>query len=607
MLASRSLIFVALTGLLAASCSSAVVPTYYGGAVIHPPSLTELVPPAPTSLLAEPIGGFSDEAPSYDVVPRQLDDSTLDLRPIAYDVAPRRLEPIPSPPSEPAPAPAPPPATKALLGPLSFISQTLNNCGPASIAEVLAFWGIDRGQADVQSVLRGDGNPYGMTPAGVPAYVASLGMDVVLGTGGTEDLIKQLLRAGFPVIVNQTVSDSDLLLHYRPVQGFDDERGVFIASDPLIGPQYALSYAEFDQDWAYTGHRFMVVYPADKVDSLNAALAAGKWDPAYAEGGGQAQSWSAPGSGPAPITTPVISGKPAAANWYSGPVSVGFRAADQSGFGVANTSYGIDKQPVQLYRGEFAIKDPGKHTVTFHSVNFGGSREIDKTVEIGIDLSPPVTTASVDGVRDASGAYKSPARLVMAAADDGSGVAKTTYSLDSGPMQTYSAPVLLPAGAHTVTYGSVGQAGQEVQHVLSVTVAAGASAGAQTGGPAGASAPGSAIAVAPPSGPPPGGYSICPLYDPNKAAKVGLPVAIRLQLCDSAGRNLSSAAVPLTLQSILGPPNGVRPALPSAFRFDPASNGYEAVEGAGPGPGTYILYFTAAGDPPVHMAQFRIG
>jgi len=144
-LASRSLIFVALTGLLAASCSSAVVPTYYGGAVIHPPSLTELVPPAPTSLLAEPIGGFSDEAPSYDVVPRQLDDSTLDLRPIAYDVAPRRLEPIPSPPSEPAPAPAPPPATKALLGPLSFISQTLNNCGPASIAEVLAFWGIDRG------------------------------------------------------------------------------------------------------------------------------------------------------------------------------------------------------------------------------------------------------------------------------------------------------------------------------------------------------------------------------------------------------------------------------------------------------------------------------
>ena len=589
MFASRPLVFVALTGLLVASCSSAVIPTPYGQAAIKPPALAEFVSPAPEAL--------PTEAPSDDVAPRRLGNAPPEAGPIAYRVAPPKVDPSPAPP---------PPARKVLLGQLPFISQTVNNCGPASIAEVLAFWGVNRGQADVQSVLRGDGNPDGMTPAGVPAYVASLGMDVVLGTGGTAAAVKQLLLAGFPVIVNQTVSDSDLEFHYRPVEGFDDDRGVFLASDPLIGPQYAISYVEFDQDWGYTGHRFMVVYPPDQVDRVNTALAAANWDPAFAEGGAQAQSWSVPGAGgPAPITTPVISGKAAGANWYTGSATVSFNAADKSGFGVANTSYAIDKQPVQLYRGALTIKDPGKHTITFHSVNFSGSREADKTVEIGIDPRPPVTTAAVDGARDAGGAYKPPAHLVLAATDNGPGVAKTTYSIDGGPIQTYTAPVLLPAGSHLVSYGSVDLAGnQEAGKVLRALIAAPPASPPSASSPA---SPPSASSPAKPAGPPTGGYTICSLYDQNKAVKAGDSLAINLQLCDSAGKNLSSASVPLTLQYILGPPNGLRPVLPTPFRFDPSLNAYQAGEAPGLSQGTYALYFTAAGDTTVHMVQFRIG
>jgi len=74
---------------------------------------------------------------------------------------------------------------RASLGPLEFISQTLNNCGPASVAEVLSYWGIQRSQGQVQAILRADGNPRGMVPYGVPAYMHSMGMDVVMGVGGT--------------------------------------------------------------------------------------------------------------------------------------------------------------------------------------------------------------------------------------------------------------------------------------------------------------------------------------------------------------------------------------------------------------------------------------
>ena len=582
---------VALTGLLAASCGAVVV-TPYGGVAATPPQIN-LVPPAP-------------EGP----VPAEEAAVVEETEPIAYDAAPTRLEPAAAVPAAAAPLPSlpAPPPDKVLLGPLPFISQTVNNCGPASLAEVLGFWGVNRSQDEVQSVLRGDGNPYGMTPAGVPSYMASLGLDVLLGTAGTDELVKNLLRAGFPVIVNQTVSDSDLEFHYRPIEGFDDERGMFIASDPLIGPQHAISYGEFDRDWGYTGHRFIVIYPPDKLDKLNAALVAGKWDPAYAEGGGQAQPWSVPGTGgPAPVTTPLMSGKPLGSGWFSGPVKVGFSATDHGGFGVANTSYVIDRQPAQLYRGEFTIKDSGKHTIVFHSVNFSGSREADKTVEVGIDQVPPSTTATVEGARDAGGAYKPGARLTLAASDEAAGVAKTTYSLDGGPIQTYSAPVTLVAGTHTVIYGSSDQAGNlEVQHVLTLTVQPGV---APTSGPAGAvfaATAGAPAPVASPAGMPADGYKVCPLFDPTKANKVGATVTIAVQLCDGAGKNLSSAAVPLTIQSLVGPP-GFKPPLPSAFRYDAALAGYQALQPGGLPQSTYALYFTAAGDPAVHMVLFRVG
>src|SRR4051812_15008199 len=57
-------------------------------------------------------------------------------------------------------APAPPvnPSPESLRLPgFQYIRQTLNNCGPASIAEVLHYWGVERTQDDVRVVLRPDG------------------------------------------------------------------------------------------------------------------------------------------------------------------------------------------------------------------------------------------------------------------------------------------------------------------------------------------------------------------------------------------------------------------------------------------------------------------
>jgi hypothetical protein len=163
------------------------------------------------------------------------------------------------------------------LGPLINIPQTWNNCGPTSVAEVLAYWGIERTQDQVKAVLRADGNPYGMAPYGVPAYMRSLGMRALLGIDGSARLVKALISNGFPVIVSQYVSLSDHVGHYRPIQAYDDRQQLFVSSDPYLGQNHVIGYAEFDAIWRSTNRRFMVLFPPSRQALLSAVLAAAGW------------------------------------------------------------------------------------------------------------------------------------------------------------------------------------------------------------------------------------------------------------------------------------------------------------------------------------------
>jgi len=171
-----------------------------------------------------------------------------------------------------------PTRSAASLGPLIYIPQTWNNCGPAAIAEVLAYWGIARTQAEVQSVVRVDGYSTGMTPYGVPSYARSVGLRSSMGVGGSEGLIKSLVANGFPVIVHQVVSLSDPVGHWRPVQAFDDHQGVFVTSDPYLGAEYRIGYSDFATMWAQRGYVFMILYPASRQAVLTKILAASGWN-----------------------------------------------------------------------------------------------------------------------------------------------------------------------------------------------------------------------------------------------------------------------------------------------------------------------------------------
>jgi len=180
--------------------------------------------------------------------------------------------------SVPASAAAAPARAQGAVGPLINIPQTWNNCGPASIAEVLAYWGINRTQDQVRVVLRVNGIGRGMSPYGVPGYARNVGVRALVGVGGSEKLIKDLISNGFPVIVSQLVSLADPIGHYRPIEAYDDRQGIFTSSDPYLGPGHEITYADFKTMWTHSGNGFIVLYPAARQARLGAVLAAAKWN-----------------------------------------------------------------------------------------------------------------------------------------------------------------------------------------------------------------------------------------------------------------------------------------------------------------------------------------
>jgi len=80
------------------------------------------------------------------------------------------------------------------------------------------------------------------------------------------------------------------------------------------------------------------------------------------------------------------------------------------------------------------------------------------------DLSIPVTTASLSGPLGNDNWYTGPVKISLSATDaTGEGdVVATYYSVDSGPVQTYSGPFTVAAdGSHTLAFWSVDRAGNQ--------------------------------------------------------------------------------------------------------------------------------------------------
>lgn len=151
-----------------------------------------------------------------------------------------------------------------------FISQSFNNCGPASLSMLLSMYGTEVPQAELAEKMRPFNNPFGGVddkstfPEEFVTQTNAYGYSGLHRANGSELMMKQFVAHDIPVIVRTWLALDDDIGHYRIIKGYDDARRVFIQDDSYQGANLAYSYKDFLTMWKPYNFEYVVVYPKDK-------------------------------------------------------------------------------------------------------------------------------------------------------------------------------------------------------------------------------------------------------------------------------------------------------------------------------------------------------
>ncbi|MDQ2688365.1 MAG: hypothetical protein M3Y28_10925, partial [Armatimonadota bacterium] len=140
---------------------------------------------------------------------------------------------------------------------------------------------------------------------------------------------------------------------------------------------------------------------------------------------------------------------------------------------VATTVYTVDGGAQQAHNGTaFTVTGNGPHTVTFSSTDKAGNTEIAKTFTFTVNISAPITTATLAGPQGNNGFYTGKVTVTLLPSSKSSTLTGTFYTIDGGPRQTYSDSFTISGDAlHTLTFFSTDVAGNtEAANTLPVKI-----------------------------------------------------------------------------------------------------------------------------------------
>jgi tetratricopeptide (TPR) repeat protein len=192
----------------------------------------------------------------------------------------------PGPTETPLPSPTPIPPSVALAAP-EYVKQDPNNCGPASLAMYLNYFGWAGTQGDIAQIVKPLDADRNVNPDELAYYVRNYAgwLKAEFRVGGDIDLLKRLLAAGIPVTIEESFifdeafwpNDDLWAAHYLLLTGYDEPAQTFTAQDSFHGPNQKVSYAALDAGWKIFNRVYFLVYLPDQENTVKAILE-GNWD-----------------------------------------------------------------------------------------------------------------------------------------------------------------------------------------------------------------------------------------------------------------------------------------------------------------------------------------
>jgi hypothetical protein len=154
--------------------------------------------------------------------------------------------------------------------------QGWNNCGPATLAMALSYWDWQGDQYDIAPITKPNPRDKNVMPYELANYVETqTELKVVVRAGGDLEMIKQLVAAGFPVMVEKGFEGpnvDDWMGHYVLVTGYDDRLASFTTQDSYNGPDLPFPYDQMESYWRAFNFTYLVVYPEDRQSDVQAIL-----------------------------------------------------------------------------------------------------------------------------------------------------------------------------------------------------------------------------------------------------------------------------------------------------------------------------------------------
>lgn len=181
------------------------------------------------------------------------------------------------------------PAQASIKSP-RYEKQTSNNCGPATLSMALQLYGWEGNQSDISDVVKPVSGDRNVNPEELRYYIRTQAgwLNLEYRVGGSIELLKRLLAANYPVIVETVTSlnpadalgptDDLWAAHYLLITAYDDSKQEFVIQDSYHGPDLTISYSQLEEEWKPFNNVYLLMYFPQYEEEVKTLLGS-DWDP----------------------------------------------------------------------------------------------------------------------------------------------------------------------------------------------------------------------------------------------------------------------------------------------------------------------------------------